>query len=153
METASTPPDTHPSLRPYTAVLLGSLLLFGLACILPSLQLTAQPDSVWPGFALLLMGWLGFFIFQFGWTANLPYALGLLFLLLRKPLLAFLAFGLAVCLSLNTLLMFSQTIPANESTMEGDPLYALLPGFYVWLAAMLVGTAGSLYLWLRQRRS
>ncbi len=154
MTEAQRPPagqtTARPALRPDWIALLSSLLLYGLACLLPALQLTPQADSIWPGFALLLMGWLGFFIFQFGWLANGPYFIGLLFLLLRKPLAALLSFGAALLVSLNTFLLFFQEIPANENTMHGYPLYALRPGFYLWLAAMLAGGVGAFILLLRR---
>jgi hypothetical protein len=53
-----------------------SALLFVIACVLPAFALrevvggTARDD--WSGGAILALGWLGLFIGNLGWFANLP---------------------------------------------------------------------------------
>lgn len=139
------------SFKPYGIVLLVTAGLYTISLPLNALAVTPDVSGLWPGWALLLMGWLGFFILQFGWLANFPYFLGLLLMLLRKPLAAAICFMLALFVAMNTFLLFFQEIPYNENTMEGAPLHAVLAGFWFWLAAMAAGLIGSLVVKFQQK--
>ncbi|MBN9684916.1 MULTISPECIES: hypothetical protein [unclassified Corallococcus] len=77
-----------------------SALLFVLACATPAMTVfnTGQraEEHLW-GMVLLLLGWLGAFMFQFGWYANLLLALAFVLLLAGADRKAFWV-GCAACI-------------------------------------------------------
>ena len=98
----------------------------------------AEPEAyIWPGWQILLMGWLAIFNQQIAWYANLLhfFNLGLMAGRLWRLNIAMCIFTLLV--ALNTLLFFQQDIPMNGagSTMQ---LHALRIGFYFWMTSLSI---------------
>jgi hypothetical protein len=123
-----------------------SALLFVIACVLPAFALrevvggTARDEM--SGGAILGIGWLGLFIGNLGWYANLPLLIGWI-------ALARFAFGgpdarpgktplicgvLALVLGASVFQL--SKIPANEGGGMNQ-VEQLLPGVFVWLGSIV----------------
>ena len=114
------------------------LLLVGLSLLLYVLSLSFNAlgchsfgvDSgykVESGINLLLMGWMGVAIYNFGWLANINYLITLISIVRKSNKVFFLA-----CLNV-TLALSSLTLFLNKS--EHVALYS---GYYLWVASFLV---------------
>jgi hypothetical protein len=140
---------------PPLAVIGLAFFLLLLACALPALVMSrgGGAEESWPGIQVLGLGWMGPLIGQLGWYANLPAGLALPFLLFRRCFIAAGILAVSLLLSLHTLALFHQEIPANEGGV-GPPyvLQRLGPGFYLWVASLLVLFLGSLALGVQERR-
>lgn len=125
-------------MRARLQLIAASLAFYIAACALPALRFTYDNGElqIMPGFAAALMGWTAMFVLNFGWLANVAYFLGLLMFLTGSWTYA-LACGItALLLALQTLMLFGDTIPADESNVRKMALTGLEPGFYVWIAAI-----------------
>ena len=131
-------------------VLLTSLACYALACIFPALNFVNSGNGPDPmnGLNILLLGWMGVFIGQFAWFANPFIALSALILLFRQWLAAIIAILIGLAISLNTFALFGQEIPADEANVNKLTLVSLGPGYYLWVASMLVILLGALGLWI-----
>src|SRR5581483_1798639 len=111
---------------------LGAVILYTLACFLPALNGTMHL----PGWEALVFGWMAFGggLGALGaWFANIPLAIAGILLLTSHYKWAAI---LAVC----SILCGLQTLTITEY-LDGDWLVKVNgggPGFYVWLASMLV---------------
>lgn len=135
-----------------TGVVVACLALFLVACVAPCLEFLNTNTSsmdVMQGFQILLMGWMGVFVGQLAWFANLLFALGLLLLSLRRRTGAVICGTMAVVVASDTFVLFSQQLPANEGDVGKLILQHLRAGFYVWAAALVLLPLGALVL--RQR--
>lgn len=94
-----------------------------------------QNDSAYPGYMILMLGWLGVFIFQFGWFANLliPPALVLLLLERSSRLLPRLIGGGLLVFSLNALFWHEMYYDNGSS-----PIEVYHPGYFMWFLANLI---------------
>lgn len=133
-------------------VVLACLVLFLIACAAPALEFrdtnTSAPN-VMQGFQVLLMGWLGAFAGQLAWFANPLFATGLILLSLHRRTAALVCGTLAMLVACDTLVLFSQQLPANEGDVGKLLLQHLKAGFYLWAAALVLLPLGALIL--RQR--
>ena len=127
-----------------------SVFLYLAACVAPCLEVTQKSDPVWPGWQILLMGWLGVLVGQFAWLANPLWLGGLIFFALRKWTVALILSGLAILPTFNTLTMFVTELPADEGGMNTFHLVRLRIGFYLWLASLAVLFVGAFVM---KRRS
>jgi len=141
-----------PSWRGRLAVLFTCLAFFVIACASPALVFlkTGGGTEQWPGFQVLVVGWLGILVEQFAWCANLVMALSLIFLLFRRWLAAAILALVALAIAADTLLLFSHEVPADEGNVNKLQLVHLGPGFYFWVASMVVVVVGAIIL---RRRS
>ena len=114
-----------------------SLLLYSICLALPSFVF-ASPATAWTGGQALLLGWLGILVGQVGWLANPVYYLSLMFLLKQRSRFTLIASGVALVLAANTLLLFSQDIPANEGGVDKLKLETLGPAFYIWMISLVI---------------
>ena len=127
-----------PAMRARLMFIATSLVLYIAACALPALRFTYDNGELqtMPGYAAALMGWTAMFLLNFGWLANVAYFPGLLIFLAGSWTTA-LAFGVAaLLLALQSLMLFGDTIPADESNVRKMSLTGLEPGFYAWIAAI-----------------
>ncbi|MBZ4331740.1 hypothetical protein NR800_07835 [Corallococcus interemptor] len=119
-----------------------SAVLFVLACATPAMTVfntnKRAEEQMW-GLPLLLVGWLGVFILQFGWFANPLAFLASILLLDGEDRKALWVGGAASILGLSTLTWYVKPIPADES--GGNRYLELLypsVGFVCWMASLLV---------------
>ncbi len=97
--------------------LLASVLLFVVACCLPALEFKNSSNAidVMLGARALAVGWSGVFAAVTGWYANPFWLLGL----------ALAVFG-------------RSKIPGDEGDVTKSTVVQLLPGFYVWMASLVI---------------
>ena len=135
------------------AVLFVSLACYFLACVLPALHFVNSGNGPDPmnGFNILMIGWMGVFVGQFAWFAN-PFILlsGIVFLF-RQWLASILVILVGLAISLNTFTLFGQEIPADEANVNKLSLVSLGPGYYLWIASMVVILGGAIVLWIASR--
>jgi hypothetical protein len=134
-------------------VAVGGLVLFLVACAMPALEFLNTNTSsldVMQGFQILLMGWMGLFVGQLAWLANLFFALALLLLILGRSTGALVFGAVSVLMACDTFVLFSQQLPANEGGVGKLALQHLRAGFYFWSAALVLLPLGALIL--RQRK-
>lgn len=112
-----------------------SLILFGLALMTPALFFKAK-DSM-PGFVALLIGWLGLFVGQFAWFANLFWGLGLLLLLLGRPKGAIVVIAVGLLIGLHTFALIGEELPGDEGGVTRTIVSSAGPGTYLWLSSFL----------------
>lgn len=120
-------------------VWMGILLLYAMSLPLIALEFTktgGHPNQRMLGAELLLVGWLGVFVLQFAWLANIIWLVSILGVIFRFPLLAALPALLAIGASLQTLMLFGMDIPGDEGGVTKMRLIALGPGAYIWWAAL-----------------
>ncbi|NOK00695.1 MULTISPECIES: hypothetical protein [Myxococcus] len=128
-----------------------SAILFVLGCALPAVVLyntgSRQEDSMW-GVSLLLVGWLGVFVMQWGWFANPLLLLTLALLLMGKYRGAFWVGVVTVLVGLSTLSWYLHSIPADEAVSPDRQLELLYPtlGYFFWMGSLLVGPASAFIL-------
>jgi hypothetical protein len=94
---------------------------------------------------MLLEGWLGLFLFQFAWLANLLYFPSLVFIGLGWWRVALYLTMAQTFIALDML-----SFPGTELMMdEGGSNYALvlnlLPGAWLWLVALMIPGTGFIF--------
>jgi hypothetical protein len=129
-----------------------ALLLYLAACAMPALEFEqienlARGPAIMKGYETALLGWQALFAGNFGWLANLPFAIGLVFVLTGSWRPAAVCCGIALLLALDSLLLMGERIKADESGLNHMVLSRLYPGFYLWLTSIAAALFGS--IWLR----
>jgi hypothetical protein len=121
-------------------VLLTSVLLFLVACCLPALEFkhSSTPNDVMLGLRALAVGWSGFFAAVFSWYANPVWLLGVVLVLLRKPVPAAIVGVLAIVIAYGTFSLIGRDLPADEGNVNKMAVIKLLPGCYVWMASLVL---------------
>lgn len=126
--------------------MLLSFALYGFSLALPTFQFLNRgefntvPDgalTLMPGWEVLALGWLGIFVLQFAWFANIAYCASLGLWLGRAWRPAVILSLIAIGLGLNTLFLFVQELPSNGA---GAKMYlqSLQPGFYCWMLSLSI---------------
>ena len=121
-------------------LLIVSLLLFVVACCIPSMEFTGKPEgnTIMTGATVLANGWAGLFSGVFGWYANPLWLLGLILAFIGKPKLGAASAVLAIAIACTTFSTFGKSIGTDEAGQNYIKLVRLLPGCYVWLASLAV---------------
>lgn len=142
--------------------MLLSLALYGLSIALPAFEFLNRgefntvPDgalTLMPGWEVLALGWLGVFIYQFAWIANIFYLVSLGLWLGRVWRGMFILGLITVGLGLNTLFLFVQEIPSNGAGATLH-LQSLQSGFYCWIISLSIPLLWSSWqLWRRPSQS
>jgi hypothetical protein len=126
-----------------------ALACFVLALAFPAVGTCYAPGSPLPDWFenqnILFFGWMAALVGQFGWFANIPFAVTLVFLARGKPLpwyvpagqLTFLIFAIVSLLP-----AFGMMLPHNEGYSE--PVCWLGRGFWLWVAAQAIALVGAL---------
>ncbi|MEP6534899.1 MAG: hypothetical protein ABJF23_06265, partial [Bryobacteraceae bacterium] len=119
-------------------LLLISPVLFAVACCLPALEFrnSGTPNDVMLGLRALAVGWSGIFAGVFGWYANPFWAFGLLLSGLRKGRAAAVFGVIAMALAATTFSDIGRELPGDEGNVTRTAILRLLPGCYVWMAAL-----------------
>ncbi len=117
----------------WLALWLGSLAL-------PVAIMGRHIDDIYRGWSILMIGWMGAFVLQFGWFANLAFllAVGMLAFSRKRTLWA----------SVLTFPLVAATVDAlfwHEIDGDNGPaqIQSFGVGYYLWFAAM-IGAAASL---------
>lgn len=126
------------------AVVLASLFWFVLACLTPAMLFDIKAYS---GFDVLLLGWMGIFLGQFAWFANLFWLLSLLLAGLRQWLLALIAIFLAFLVAMHSFTFFGTEVPLDEAFVNTMIFQSYRIGFYFWLLSFVVVALGSIAVW------
>lgn len=121
-----------------TIGLIGSFVLYGIACALPALEFknSQGPNDIMFGARALAVGWSGIFAGVFAWYANPVWLLGLGIGFLRKPVPLAILGVLAVVIAYSTVSMVGREMPGDEGNVTKTTVIRLLPGFYVWMASL-----------------
>ncbi|XXF79349.1 hypothetical protein P2318_06240 [Myxococcaceae bacterium GXIMD 01537] len=151
MLTSSVPavPKPAPDAWPAYRAAIASLVLFIIACATPAMvcfKTSSGGDETMFGFVLLLLGWLGVVDMNFGWFANPPLALALLFLALRKFTVSAVLSGLALLIALSSLSWYIHPMSADEGGVGRLILKYPHVGFFCWVGSILVVLGASLTL-------
>lgn len=137
-----------------TAPVVGGLcsVFYFVSWWLPALYYSRDPAPVqigkYPGFALLLLGWIEAFSGStsgMAWLANPCFAAGILALICRRFGWATLLHGMACGLALASFGVKSVCVD------EGGSMATVLgfgPGFWVWYSAMATSFVASLLFWI-----
>jgi hypothetical protein len=144
-------PKPRYSWRGRFLVLAITMVIYLIACSTPALEFNDADDPIYFGFRIVVIGWLGAFIGQFAWFANLFLLVSIFLLLFRWWISTFVSSVLALLMALQTFLLFSQKVPANEAATRYIELQSLKIGFYFWLASLLCIGIGALILRNRER--
>jgi hypothetical protein len=121
-------------------VLITSLLLFLVSCCLPALEFknSSSPNDVMFGLRALVVGWSGFFVWVLSWYANPVWLLGVVLVLLRKPIPAAIVGVVAIAIAYGTFSLVGRELPADEGNVKKMTVIKLLPGCYVWMASLVI---------------
>lgn len=100
--------------------------------LMPALSVEGGPTL--SGADLLLQGWQGMSRGVYAWLANPLFAVAFVAAWVSRRRMALVAAGASVLLALSSFAAEQQLL----RQMDTVPELSLLPGFYVWLAALLV---------------
>ncbi|WP_386780325.1 hypothetical protein [Luteolibacter ambystomatis] len=125
-----------------------TLVVFGVACALPAYYL--KNGDRWSGGQVLLMGWMGLFLGQLGWFANLLYFPALITLLCRCWKTTVILAGVAFLIGLHSFALALQEIPLDEGGVNKTTVTAIGAAPVVWLASFVVLGGGA---WMLRTRN
>jgi hypothetical protein len=126
-----------------------SVVLFVVACFMPVLTFVkeggggaAPPVDEWSGMHALALGWLGIFVGNPAWFANLFWLAGSLFFIPnRGRIVALILCLLAVPVAFTAFSIIGQVIPADEGGVNKQRVLQFHAGAYVWLASLICQAA------------
>lgn len=96
------------------------------------------------GLRAFAVGWSGILAGVFGWYANPMWALAALLAFFGRRLPAAGAGVIAVFIGCTTFGIIGRELPADEGNVVKTQVIRLLPGFYVWIASLMVVPLGAL---------
>lgn len=134
--------------KPGKMAMVGSVGLFLLSCFMPCLYI-ARPEGMmsWNGFEILLLyGWMAILAaISLAWLANPLYFVGGVFVLNSQKGGSSLSSGLGILVSAAAVLAGGTSIwvkgaavPKNEGGGTQGLVDYVGPGFYVWMASLLL---------------
>ena len=125
----------EPARRPW--ILAGlTVLLYIVSLFLPALNLEHEGD--WTGGAVLILGWLGPLINQFGWLANVPWFVALVLLIFRFWTPAFILSLVAFLVGFSSLTIVHKEMLLDEGGVNKAIVLGLGPAFYLWMVALVL---------------
>lgn len=119
---------------------VAALALYVGACLAPALEFqhNGGRTELKSGYELLLLGWLAVFAGQFAWFANPLLAGSLVCLGLKRSTSAAILAVLALVFAAQTLVLFGQTLPADEANVSQLALKRLAAGFAMWIGSIFL---------------
>jgi len=134
--------------REQLIVIGASAAVFVVACAIPALmfQNLSGTEQSWYGGVVFLLGWMGALVGQFGWFANLFLLASWISAGFRWRIGAILFAAAALLLAAQSFALFGESIPADEGGVNKLSLVRLLPGFYVWIASIVVALIGGFFV-------
>lgn len=135
------------------AAFSASLLLFVAACLVPTMEFTAEGGEtvVWRGWKPLAWGCFGMIMGQTAWMANLALFSSWGFWYLGRPAGACTFGAIALALAATSVLLFGQQIPNDRDQKSRMKLRKFRPGFYLWIGSMAIVAAGAAWQWYSHR--
>jgi hypothetical protein len=134
------------------AVIGVSLLLYIVACAAPAVYFDSESHPSWPGLMTLILGLFALLEGQLAWLANPVYAVALLLPLFRQWMATVVLAVVAFLIALLSFTIVGTTVPLDEASVNKAIATGLGPGYFAWLASMLVLAAGALALKLYESR-
>ena len=129
-------------------VIGASAAVFAIACALPALtfQTLSGMEQSWYGGMIFLLGWMGALVGQFGWFANLLLLGSWVSAGFRwRPGAVLFAVG-ALLIAAQSFALFGEAIPADEGGVNKLVLTHFMPGFYFWIASIVIALAGGFFV-------
>ena len=124
---------------------LAALLLALAWCVslaLPVATFGPGADETWAGWAVLMLGWLGFMLGQFAWLANFLFIAALILMSLRRPPLVWsLVIGGATSLLALHSLSWTWVYRNEGPATAPSAVLGYGSGYYVWIAATVAAGA------------
>ena len=124
---------------------LAALLLALAWCVslaLPVATFGPGADEIWAGWAVLMLGWLGFMLGQFAWLANFLFIAALILMSLRRPPRVWsLVIGGATSLLALHALSWTWVYRNEGPATEPSAVLGYGAGYYLWIAATVAAGA------------
>ena len=131
------------------SIVLG--LAWAASLALPVATFGDDQGEHWYGWAVLLLGWLGFFLGEFAWIANFTFAAALILLVRGRPPLVW---GMMVGVLTSMLAAHALTWTQIFQTGGGvAPVLAYWSGYYLWVPATFAGGIALCVASLREVRA
>ena len=130
------------------AVILVSLILYAIASVAPAMVFDKE---TWRGIEVLLGGWMGIFLGQFAWFANLFWGLSLLLAFFRRWFLTIGMTALAFSIALDAFSFVGTKVPLDEAFVKTMIFQSYHVGFYFWLASIAAVGIGTVVVWVIER--
>jgi hypothetical protein len=130
-------------------VILVSLVLYAAACVTPAMVFDKE---TYYGYQVLLMGWMGLFLGQIGWYANLLWLLSLLLAFFRRWLLTLIMTVLTVLVASDAFSFVGAKVPLDEGNVNSMIFNYYHVGFYLWLASLAAVGLGAVTVWVITRQ-
>ncbi len=114
------------------------MLLWAASLALPAAIMGPLDDNVFPGWAILFIGWMGPLVGQFGWVANLVLPVVIILSIIRNPPIAvsFVVAAFQAILIVNAL--FWRKMYGDDGAGQ---IVSFGLGYYIWFCAMVGSTA------------
>jgi hypothetical protein len=146
-----TPP--HAFARSTWLILAVAVVLYASACGSTAMQFPPinGRSQDWDGLSVLMIGWLGVFLGLFAWYANLGLFAAWTSMLLRSPVVAFVAGMIGLLISLDAFRVVGMELPADEAGVRKITPQALGVAYPLWTASLLLTTGAALREALRER--
>jgi hypothetical protein len=107
---------------------------------LPVASFGTAEGETWFGWAVLLLGWLGFFLGQFAWLANFLFAAAIIMLIRGRPPLVW---GLMIGVLTSLLALHALSWNFVYQTGGGTgPILAYGSGYYLWILVTFAAGLG-----------
>ena len=138
---ATTPINTFAVLASKLLIRL-SAILYTVSLAVPALEFRNLDGSrsLLLGYQALLTGWLGVFVFQFAWFANIVLIIGAITFACKAWTPTFFLGGFALALTMNTLTLFFSALPGIDTPSSGGQLTQVGIGFILWVGSILAFT-------------
>lgn len=88
------------------------------------------------GYKILLMGWLGIFVFNFAWWGNILWLISIISFFLKHYNNAFYSSIFGIALGITALTLFR--VPRNAGGVNDYVVDYLGVGYYIWMLALIV---------------
>lgn len=110
--------------------------LFLVSLCLPAVCFRANPAL--DGWLLLLMGWLGLLAFNFGWFGNVVMLGAWIAFAVKARFMARILAVVAVFTAADSVRLVGNYVPLDESNVNKAVVSGFGPGFYLWIASMVL---------------
>lgn len=126
-------------------MLLSFVVVYTIACALPAMRLTGRRE-VFAGVEVMVMGWHGLRMGQYGWLAHFPALIALRCVMHGRTLYAIILASFSLLLGLHSFWLIGREIVLGEEPLNTVRVVSLASGYYVWMAALALPLAFALLL-------
>ena len=145
MTTAAPNALRPPSARGRALILLSFVVVYSVACALPAVRLTGRRDA-FAGVEVMVMGWHGLRMAQYGWLANFPALIALRCVMQGRTLYAIILAAVSLLLGLHSFWLMGHEIVLGDEPLNTVRVVSLASGYYVWMATLALPLAFALLL-------